>query len=247
MNQPSCAAALPPPRALLAFVLAAGALACGRPPERVPAGTPVVLISIDTLRADHLPAYGYRGVDTPAIDALRRDAVLFKRAYSQTPLTLPSHTSLLTGLLPAETGVRDNVGYRLDPARITGHSIPYLPQTLKEHGYATGAAVSAFVLEGRSGLATGFDLYDDAIEFRSRTGLGGLQRPGSETLQVALAWLQSVGQRPFFLFFHIYEPHTPYEPLEPFASRYSSKYDGEIATADSIVGRLLDNLRQRGL
>jgi arylsulfatase A-like enzyme/Flp pilus assembly protein TadD len=213
----------------------------------LPTGTPVILISIDTLRADHLPAYGYRGVETPAIDALAKDSVLYTHAYSHTPLTLPSHTSLLTGLLPAETGVRDNVGYSLDPSRISSHAIPYLPLMLHEHGYATGAAVSAFVLQRKTGLATGFDLYDDAIEFRSGTGLGGLQRPGEETLKSALSWVRSVGNRPFFLFFHLYEPHTPYEPPEPFASRYASKYDGEIATADAIVGHLLDELRAEGI
>ena len=100
---------------VLSVAVAAG---CGHRAADVhaPAGTPVILISIDTLRADHLPAYGYTGVETPAIDALRRDGILFRRAYSHTPLTLPSHTSILTGLLPPAHGVRDNVGYTLDPA-----------------------------------------------------------------------------------------------------------------------------------
>ena len=220
----------------------------GRAPE-VPAGTPVVLISIDTLRADHLPAYGYRGVETPAIDRLRSDAILFERAYTHTPLTLPSHTSLLTGLLPAVTGVRDNVGYTLDAARVASGAIPYLPQILKNHGYATGGAVSAYVLQGKTGLATGFDFYEDSIELRTGTGLGGLQRPGTETLRLALPWLRAAAAppgRPFFLFFHIYEPHTPYEPPEPFASRYPLKYDGEIAAADAIVGQLLAELGRLG-
>jgi choline-sulfatase len=248
-----------PPRAprqaaalLLALPLAAAAAGCARHGSRapsVPAGTPVVLISIDTLRADHLPAYGYRGVDTPAIDALRRDAVLFARAYTHTPLTLPSHTALLTGLLPAVTGVRDNVGYALDTARVASGDLPYLPLILKRHGYATGGAVSAYVLQGRTGLANGFDFYEDSIEFRTGTGLGGLQRPGSETLRLALPWLRAAAappERPFFLFFHIYEPHTPYDPPEPYASRYPLKYDGEIATADAIVGQLLAELRRLG-
>jgi arylsulfatase A-like enzyme/cytochrome c-type biogenesis protein CcmH/NrfG len=243
--------------ALLLAAMAMAAAGCNRGREgkaaalpEVPAGTPVVLISIDTLRADHLPAYGYRGVETPAIDGLRRDAVLFERAYSHTPLTLPSHTSLLTGLLPAVTGVRDNVGYALDPARIASGEVPYLPQILKTHGYATGAAVSAYVLQGKTGLATGFDFYEDGIEFRAGTGLGGLQRPGGETLRLVLPWLRAAAAgpppRPFLLFFHIYEPHTPYDPPEPFASRYPLKYDGEIATADAIVGQLLAELRRLG-
>jgi choline-sulfatase len=238
--------------ALVSTLLLAAAVGCARRPERAPSappGTPVVLISIDTLRADHLPVYGYRGVATPAIDALRRDAVLFARAYTHTPLTLPSHAALLTGLLPAVTGVRDNVGYALDTARVTSGDLPYLPLLLKQHGYATGGAVSAYVLQGRTGLATGFDFYEDSIEFRTGTGLGGLQRPGTETLRLALPWLRAATappERPFFLFFHIYEPHTPYDPPEPYASRYPLKYDGEIATADAIVGQLLAELRRRG-
>jgi arylsulfatase A-like enzyme/cytochrome c-type biogenesis protein CcmH/NrfG len=218
---------------------------------RAPRGTPVVLISIDTLRSDHLPAYGYKGVETPALDALRRDAVLFARAYSVTPLTFPSHTSLLTGVFPAVHGVRDNVGYPLDVARIDKGEIPYLPRLLQRAGYATGGAVSAYVLQGKNGLATGFDFYDDDIEFRSNTGLGGLQRLGGETLAKAEGWLSTVApkaaDKPPFLFFHIYEPHTPYDPPEPYASRYASKYDGEIASADHVVGQLIADLKQRGL
>ena len=138
----------------------------------------MILISIDTLRADHLPAYGYKGVETPALDALRRDGVLYERAYSTTPLTFPSHTTLLTGVLPAVHGVRDNVGYKLDPGKVERGELPYLPEILKKAGYATGGAVSAYVLQGKTGLSTGFDFYEDGIEFRTGTGLGGLQRPG---------------------------------------------------------------------
>ncbi|HYX22991.1 MAG TPA: sulfatase-like hydrolase/transferase [Thermoanaerobaculia bacterium] len=213
----------------------------------VPKGTPVVLISIDTLRADHVPAYGYKGVETPALDALRRDGILFERAYSTTPLTLPSHSTLLTGVLPAVHGVRDNVGYKLDAAKIQSGALPFLPEILKQAGYATGGAVSAYVLQGKSGIATGFDFYEDGIEFRSGTGLGGLQRPGSETLKLSRPWLESVKDKPFFFFFHLYEPHTPYAPPEPYASRYPSKYDGEIATADHIVGELIDDLKRLGV
>jgi arylsulfatase A-like enzyme/Flp pilus assembly protein TadD len=235
-------------RAFLAALLVALA-GCSRGGDGidVPRGTPVVLISIDTLRADHLPAYGYKGIETPALDALRRDGVLFEKAYTPTPLTFPAHSSLLTGVLPAVHGVRDNVGYRLDRAKIEKGELPFLPWILKQQGYATAGAVSAYVLQGKGGLDTGFDLYEDGIEFRTNTGLGGLQRPGSETLKLALGWLSSVKTRPFFLFFHLYEPHTPYEPVEPFASRYASKYDGEIATADRIVGDLLAELKRLGV
>ncbi len=237
--------------ALLALALlalaACGACRRGAGKVDVPAGTPVVLISIDTLRADHLPAYGYKAVATPAIDALRADAVLFQHAYSHTPLTLPSHTALLTGVLPAVSGVRDNVGYALDAEKVKSGALPFLPALLHAHGYQTGGAVSAYVLRSATGLANGFDLYEDAIEFKSRTGLGGQQRRGGETLAASLPWLrQSVG-KPFFFFLHLYEPHTPYEPPEPFASRYASKYDGEIASADAVVGTLVAELKSLGV
>src|SRR6185436_12057133 len=144
-------------------------------------GAPIVLISIDTLRSDHLPAYGYKGVETPAIDALRQDAILFERAYSHTPLTLPSHTSLLTGVLPTHHGVRDNLGYKLDPARQ-----PVLPKLLKEAGYATGGAVSAYVLRGETGLGPLFDFYEDGVAWRPTEAMGNSQRSGRETARLAL-------------------------------------------------------------
>jgi arylsulfatase A-like enzyme/cytochrome c-type biogenesis protein CcmH/NrfG len=229
---------------LLALVL----IACGPKSTRidVPQGTPVVFISIDTLRADHLPMYGYKGVETPALDALRRDSVLYENAFTATPLTFPSHTSLLTGVLPAVHGVRDNVGYLLDAGKITRGELPFLPWLLKQRGYATGGAVSAYVLLGKNGLKTGFDFYEDSIEFQQNRGLGGLQRPGGETLRLSQDWLHKSADKPFFFFFHIYEPHTPYQPPEPFASRFKLPYDGEIAAADQIVGNLLAELKSLG-
>jgi arylsulfatase A-like enzyme/cytochrome c-type biogenesis protein CcmH/NrfG len=204
---------------------------------------PVILISIDTLRSDHLPAYGYRGVETPALDAFRHDAILFERAYSHTPLTLPSHLSMLTGRLPTDHGVRDNVGYKYD-----GGKLPNLPAVLRGAGYATGGAVSAYVLRPDTGMNYGFDLYDAGIPVHFNDSLGLSQRPGGETAAAALAWERTVKDRPFFLFLHLYEPHTPYAPPEPFASRYAGRpYDGEIATADSIVGRVLDELKSQGV
>jgi choline-sulfatase len=215
------------------------------PTAQLPEGTPVLLISIDTLRADHLPAYGYQGVETPNLDALRREGVLFSNAYTPTPLTFPAHSSLLTGLLPAAHGVRDNVGYALDKEKIGRGELPFLPQILKGEGYATGGAVSAYVLQGKHGLRTGFDFYEDAVEMRANRGLGGLQRAGGDTLKASLDWLRGAAEKPFFFFFHIYEPHTPYTPPEPFASRYaSSPYDGEIAAADAIIGELIAELKR---
>ncbi|MGH9360522.1 MAG: sulfatase-like hydrolase/transferase, partial [Thermoanaerobaculia bacterium] len=189
-----------------------------------------------------LPAYGYGGVETPAIDALRRDGVLFERAYSHYPLTLPAHTSILTGLLPPEHGVRDNSGYTLDLEKV-----PYLPRELKQLGYATGGAVSSFVLRGETGLGPGFDFYEDSVETRKGAPLGGQQRSGGETLRLAGEWLRGVAGGKFFLFVHFYEPHTPYTPPEPFASRYASAYDGEVAAADALVGRLVAQLEELGV
>jgi arylsulfatase A-like enzyme/uncharacterized protein HemY len=200
-------------------------------------GTPVVLISVDTLRSDRLPAYGYEAVETPSIDALRRDSILFERAYSHVPLTLPSHASILTGLLPTQHQVRSNMGYRF-----AADAHPYLPRLLREAGYRTGAAVSAFVLRGNTGIGSDWDFFEDRIEVTSDVALGRLQRPGGETLDLILPWLRSIQEEPFLLFFHVYEPHTPYEPPEPFASRYQDRYDGEVAASDAIVGRLLDEL-----
>ena len=203
---------------------------------------PIVVVSIDTLRSDRLPAYGWRKVETPAIDALAREGILYERAYSHIPLTLPSHTSLLTGQLPVHHGVRDNTGYLLDTAR---H--PFLPSLLKTAGYATGAAVSSYVLRGETGLAKGFDFFESAIDLRTGEALGRSQRPGGETAGLALDWVKARQGKPFFLLLHLYEPHSPYEPAEPFRSRYANAYDGEIATADGIVGRFFDELKSLGL
>ena len=176
----------------LATALSIAELSCGgcsRDPDtqlRVPDGTPIVLISVDTLRSDRLPAYGYHGVDTPAIDALRADGILFQRAYTHVPLTLPAHVSLLTGLLPPTHGVRDNLGYSVDAA-----SAPLVQQTLKTAGYATGAGVSAYVLRRGTGLDAGFDFYEDGISNvpdHSGPGIQNVQRPGSDTLEACLLY-----------------------------------------------------------
>ncbi|HEY2090426.1 MAG TPA: sulfatase-like hydrolase/transferase [Thermoanaerobaculia bacterium] len=204
--------------------------------------TPVILISIDTLRSDHLPAYGYTAVSTPNIDALRADSILYERAYSHVPLTLPSHTSILTGMLPGDHGVRDNVGFRL------ADSVPTVQELLKKNGYATGAAVSAYVLRHETGIARGFDFYDDQVEpLGPSKVIGRVQRAGGETLQAATSWLDAHSSRPFFFFLHLYDPHTPYNAPEPFFSRYANKYDGEIAYADSVVGDLIQRLKQTGV
>jgi len=220
--------------------------ACRAPQAHGPAGpfphAPVVLVSIDTLRSDHLPPYGYQQIETPAISAFARQGVLFERAYSHIPLTLPSHASILTGLLPGENGVRDNLGYRL---KLGDH--PYLPDVLHQAGYATGGAVSAFVLRKETGINHGFDFYAGDIELRINESVGQSQRTCSETLAASRDWLRQAEAEPFFFFIHFYEPHTPYEPPADVRARVRNPYDGEIVAVDRCFGDLENELRKSGV
>lgn len=236
-------------RRLAIFTLALTLLTrCGDKESAVPAGNikapnaPVILISIDTLRSDHLPMYGYAGVKTPALDSFRKDSILFQNAWSHCPMTLPSHVSMLTGLLPTQHEVRNNLGYRFHPSKV-----PTVPSILKQHGYATGAAVSSFVLRGETGLSAAFDWYEDSIRPQAGAEFIEFQRSGAETADLATAWVEQNKSKPFFLMLHLYEPHVPYTPPEPFASQYPNRYDGEIASADAIVGRFLDALKKQGI
>jgi tetratricopeptide (TPR) repeat protein len=205
-----------------------------------PVSGPIVVISIDTLRADHLPAYGYTKVKTPAIDALAADGVLFERAYSHAPQTLPAHASLLSGRLPFETGVRDNIGFTVKPGE------RLLPQMLRERGFATGGVVSAFVLRRETGISQGFDFFDgDMPPASPELTIGQVQRDGAESEAIAERWLDTVGTARAFLFLHLYEPHKPYSPPERFS--HYAPYDGEIAYADEIVGRLIKYLKSHQL
>jgi arylsulfatase A-like enzyme/Tfp pilus assembly protein PilF len=205
-----------------------------------PVSGPIIVISIDTLRADHLPAYGYRQVKTPAIDALAADGTVFERAYSHAPQTLPAHAAMLSGQLPFETGVRDNVGFSVK----RGERL--LPQMLRERGFSTGGVVSAYVLRKETGINQGFDFFDDEMPPGSpERSIGRLQRNGGDSEQIAEHWLDSIGTSRAFLFLHLYEPHTPYAPPERFAAYLP--YDGEIAYADEIVGHLLKYLKTHQL
>ncbi len=205
-----------------------------------PISGPIVLISIDTLRADHLPAYGYRAVRTPAIDALAADAIVFENAYAHSPQTLPSHVSILSGRLPFEHGVRDNVGFTVKPDEVM------LPLTLREAGFATGGFVSAYVLREETGVARGFDRFDARLPASSpEIASGELQRDGESTLAAASQWLDGLPATRFFLFFHIYEPHSPYTPPARFSGE--APYDGEIGHADEIIGSLVAYLKKRGM
>ena len=234
--------------ARLAAVVAAGlsllpSAGCPRKPAASPRfpKAPVVLISVDTLRSDRLPMYGYRGGSTPSLDALRKDAVLFERAYTHVPLTLPAHASLFTGLEPGRHGVLDNSGYRLAAGD------PTLAELLEGAGYATGGAVSAAVLSSQSGIGRGFGFYEERVEARGPVSmLDFVERPGGETAGLLAGWIRGKADRPFFAFLHTYEPHAPHEAPEPFRSRYPDPYDGEVAASDAVVGAFLDELKKAG-
>jgi arylsulfatase A-like enzyme/Tfp pilus assembly protein PilF len=205
-----------------------------------PLSGPIVVISIDTLRADHLPAYGYTKVRTPAIDALAADGVVFERAYSHAPQTLPAHASLLSGRLPFEHGVRDNIGFTVkDGERL-------LPQLLRERGYTTAGIVSAFVLRKDTGIGQGFDFFDAEMPAAALdTSISQVQRDGGQSEAIAERWLDRIGSSRAFLFLHIYEPHKPYSPPDRFAEY--APYDGEVAYSDEIVGRLIRYLKTHQL
>ncbi|MFB3854389.1 MAG: sulfatase-like hydrolase/transferase [Vicinamibacterales bacterium] len=205
-----------------------------------PATGPVVLISIDTLRPDHLPVYGYGKVETPAIDALAADGTVFEKAYAHSPLTLPSHVALLSGQLPFDTGVRDNAGFPVPPR------LRLIPDVLGDRGWETAGVVSSFLLRGETGLSRAFDFYDSNLGRRGPAAdpPPPLERPGTETFEVARRWMDGQVSERFFLFLHIHEPHAPYRPPERFSSY--EPYDGEIAAADEIVSRLTAYLAGRG-
>lgn len=223
---------------LLLLVLSPALLSCSR---SRPAIRNVLLISIDTLRADHVSAYGFPRPTTPNIDAVAREGVLFKNVHTPVPMTLPAHVSMLTGTLPPTHGLRDNLLNRLPDASLT------LAEMLKPRGFTTGAIVSTFVLDRRFGTSQGFDTYDDRFQAVHRIG-DLAERKGDETTRLARDWLDGHKEQPFFLFVHFYDPHEPYEPPEPFASRWSEHpYEGEVAFADYCVGQVLEKLRQLGL
>lgn len=196
----------------------------------------VILITIDTLRADHLGCYGSQTVKTPTLDALAHDGILFERAISQVPLTWPSHAVILTGTYPFQNGVQDFTGQPLAPR------FRSVAQAFQQSGYATGAVVSAFVLDRSWGLARGFDFYDDAfsaVTFEKKDA-GLVDRRAGESVAHAIAWLKKTPRRPFFLWLHLYDPHSPYDPPEPYRSEYRGHlYDGEIAYADHQLGSLM--------
>src|SRR5262245_23940985 len=215
--------------------------AAGARAPRVP-GANVLLITIDTLRADALGAYGNSRAATPLIDRLAAAGVRFDFAHAHNVTTLPSHANILSGRHPMDHRVRDNAGFRFPR---TGETLATL---LKAEGYRTGAFVSAFPLAARFGLARGFDVYEDAfVDRRTRPAFLEQERPGTETVALARRWLEAGGTEPSFCWVHLYEPHAPYEPPEPFTTRFrDDPYAGEVAAADAALAPLLEPILSAG-
>jgi len=213
---------------------------CGRGPRE--SAPNLVLISIDTLRWDRLGCTGHEGAETPNIDALATRGALFKNAVAPAPLTLPSHATMLTGLLPLEHGLRDNGPYRLDPRFET------LAEGLSSRGYATYAVIGAKPLEAGHGLEQGFEHYDDQIGAQVEGSVLLAERPADQVTTAALARLARHDRtRPFFLFVHYFDAHAPYAPPPPYRDRFREQpYDGEVAFLDREVGRLLRELDRGG-
>ena len=204
----------------------------------------VIVLTLDTTRWDRLGAYGDVNASTPNLDRLASEGVLFEEAIAPVPLTLPSHSTLFTGLLPPRHGVRDNGGYVLDPKHVT------LAELLKRDGWQTGAFVGAFVLDAKWGLNKGFDTYHDKFDVSKyqTVSLGGVSRRAGEVMQNAMPWLEQHANQRFFAWLHFYDAHTPYEAPEPFRSRFKDRpYAGEIAYVDFQIGRLLQWLDTKGI
>jgi arylsulfatase A-like enzyme/predicted Zn-dependent protease len=204
----------------------------------------VIVITLDTTRADRLACYGCPDVETPTIDTFAARGVRFEKCFCQTPLTLPSHTTLMTGTLPLFHGIRDNGGF------IVPDKLKTMAELFKDKGYETGAFIAAYVLDSKWGLNQGFDTYFDKFDLSKfkRISLGTVQRPANEVMDEALPWLEARKDKKFFSWIHLYDPHSPYEPPPPYDQSYAKRpYLGEIAFADSQLGRLWRFLETNGL
>jgi choline-sulfatase len=221
----------------------------GEPLGHLPAGIAtgnlnLLLVTLDTTRADRIHAYGFDGIETPNLDRLAREGVLFEQAVAPAPLTLPAHSSIFTGRFPPAHGVRDNGGFFLADSETT------IAERLQARGFTTGGFVGAYVLDRKWGIAQGFQTYFDDFDLTKyqSLSLGSVDRPGNEVADKALAWLDKAAGSRFFGWVHFYDAHSPYDPPEPFKSRYANRpYIGEIAFVDSQLGRLLAFLDDRNL
>jgi choline-sulfatase len=196
----------------------------------------VLLITIDTLRADHVGCYGHLRAQTPNIDRLSREGVLFSDAVSQVPLTRPSHVSIFTGLFPFRHGVHDNVAPSLES------KFPTLAEILKRHGFETAAFVASFVVNAQSGLNRGFEVYRDEFDPRKQPGnfALNLEKRAGEVYDEFAEWMRKPAAKPRFAWVHLYDPHFPYDPPSPYSTRFADRpYDGEVAYADAVVGKIL--------
>jgi arylsulfatase A-like enzyme/Tfp pilus assembly protein PilF len=239
-------------RLFLVLLLGLAAYGAGPPKtikaqsSRVSKPPNIILITLDTTRADRMGFLGSQRGLTPNLDALATQSVVFTRAYAQVPLTTPSHAALLTGTYPQFSHVAD-LGAPL------GKDLPYLPDLLHHRGYHTAAFLGAYILDPAAaapGFDRGFDLYDGHFHQRKpgEDRYKSVERRAEDVANRALGWLSHHQQRPFFIWLHFYDAHDPYDPPEPFKTKYSSEpYDGEIAYTDSIVGSFVDVLRKHGL
>src|SRR6266849_6396824 len=224
--------------------LAAG-VSVAREPVRDKASRPdVFLITIDTLRADHVHCYGYDRIRTPALDLLAKEGIRFTQAFTPSPITNSSHASILTGLLPSSHGVSD-FGIPLAASHLT------LAETLKKRGYRTAAFIGAVILDSKAlapGLDRGFEFYDTfPAQSETKSRWGRVERRGMEVVQHAETWLNAHPAGPHFVWVHLYDPHDPYEPPPPYSETYKDRlYDGEIAYADSALGHFVAYLKKQG-
>ncbi len=202
----------------------------------------LLLVTVDTLRPDHLHCYGYSQIETPNLDAVAESGAAFENGVTQTPLTPPSHASIFTGLNPPSHHVRDTGGFVLQSSSVT------LATILQRQGWDTAAFISSAVLKKLFGLNQGFAVYDDQMP---KPGKGhefdeDAERGAGETVDHALHWLETQSGKPYFLWVHVYDPHAPYQPPAPYAQQYKDRlYDGEIAYADHELGRLFDAVRKK--
>ncbi|MFH1038013.1 MAG: sulfatase, partial [PVC group bacterium] len=229
---------------ILIIVLAAGTWFFLTKKSREPRPN-LLLITMDTTRADRLGCYGYPGARTPALDDLAGSGITFHRFFSNVPLTLPSHATIMTGLYPPEHGCRVNGGCRL------GDDIQTLAEVFSAHGYRTGAFVAAFVLDRKFGLDRGFDVYDDydvpaADDIYDESAMYRYRR-ADRVADAVLKWLDEHSGEPFFCWVHFFDPHRPYYFSPAPGEGLSGAYDREIAFMDSQIGRLTGFLRDRGL
>jgi len=230
-------------RILVIFWLASAALGTGQTQKNA-AKPDVFLVTIDTLRADHIHCYGYENIQTPALDGLAKDGIRFTHAFTPSPITNTSHTSILTGLLPSSHGVTD-FAVPLAPSH------PTLAALLKKNGYHTAAFIGAVILDSKTlapGLDSGFDFYDNfPAQSKKKSRWGRVERRGQEVVQHAEAWMTAHPAGPHFVWVHLYDPHDPYEPPAPYSQTYKDRlYDGEIAYADSVLAGFVGYLKKTG-